>query len=130
MILIDTSVWVDLFNQTSTPESDRLQAYLLEREPIALCGVVLTEILMGFREGQIFKRVQELLESIPLTQDLDRKGYEAAADLYRLCRAKGYTVRSTVDCLIAQTCIRNDLFLLARDRDFEQIARCSALKLV
>ena len=47
----------------------------------------------------------------------------AAAKLYRQCRAKGVTVRSTIDCLIAQLCIRDNLPLLAKDRDFTQMAK-------
>jgi len=49
--------------------------------------------------------------------------YEAAADLYRRCRAAGVTVRSTVECLIAQLALEHNATLLHSDRDYERIAR-------
>ena len=48
--------------------------------------------------------------------------YAQAAYLYFSCRRKGITIRSTIDCLIAQTAIDNDLILLHSDKDFERIA--------
>jgi len=49
--------------------------------------------------------------------------YEAAADLYRRCRAAGVTVRSTIDYLIAQLAMEYNATLLHRDRDYERIAQ-------
>ncbi len=39
------------------------------------------------------------------------------------CRTKGITIRSTIDLLIAQTAIDNDVMLLANDSDFLNIAK-------
>jgi predicted nucleic acid-binding protein len=50
------------------------------------------------------------------------KSYQAAALISIKCRAKGLTIRSTIDLLIAQTAIENNLFLLHNDRDFTRIA--------
>jgi predicted nucleic acid-binding protein len=55
--------------------------------------------------------------------------YEAAAELYRLCRRGGETPRRLADCLIAVVAIRNDVELLCRDVDFEVIARHAPLRL-
>jgi predicted nucleic acid-binding protein len=49
--------------------------------------------------------------------------------LYRQCRKKGLTIRSTVDLLIAQTDIDNRATLLHNDRNFEAIAIGSLLRL-
>jgi len=38
------------------------------------------------------------------------------------------TVRSTIDCLIAQVCVEHDATLLHNDRDFERIASVVPLK--
>lgn len=46
-----------------------------------------------------------------------------AAKLYFKCRKKGITIRSTIDLLIAQTAIENDLYLLHDDNDFTLIAK-------
>lgn len=60
----------------------------------------------------------------PMSLDL----FEQAAQLYRTCRAAGYTIRSAHDCLIAACAIRNDVPLLHADIDFDHIARVSALR--
>jgi len=54
--------------------------------------------------------------------------FEEAAQLYRLARRQGVTIRSSVDCLIAATAIRHDLVVLHSDRDFPLLARVSALR--
>ncbi|MDF2529848.1 MAG: PilT protein domain protein, partial [Gammaproteobacteria bacterium] len=48
--------------------------------------------------------------------------YQLAAEHYFKCRKKGLTIRSTIDCLIAQIAIENDLLLLHNDRDFVSMA--------
>jgi len=54
--------------------------------------------------------------------------FEEAAQLYRLARRQGITVRSSVDCLIAATALRHDLAVLHHDRDFPLLARVSPLR--
>jgi hypothetical protein len=53
--------------------------------------------------------------------------FEEAAGLYRSARRAGFTVRSSVDCLIAACAIKNGLTVLHRDRDFPALARVSPL---
>ncbi len=48
MILVDTSVWVDFINSHATAETDFLDA-VLQREPVLIGNLVLTEVLQGFR---------------------------------------------------------------------------------
>jgi predicted nucleic acid-binding protein len=59
----------------------------------------------------------------------EKKSYAAAARIYFDCRKKGITINSTVDCLIAQTAIENDLTLLHNDADFDRIQRVAPLKI-
>lgn len=55
--------------------------------------------------------------------------YEEAASLYRACRSGGETVRKMADCLVAVPAIRAGAKLLQSDRDFEVLARHTALEL-
>jgi predicted nucleic acid-binding protein len=48
--------------------------------------------------------------------------HREAARLYQACPAAGVTIRSTIDCFIAQLAIEHDLVLLHGDRDFERMA--------
>ncbi|MDQ4069069.1 MAG: hypothetical protein M3203_06305 [Actinomycetota bacterium] len=54
--------------------------------------------------------------------------FEAAADLYRACKAGGETVRALTDCLIAVVALRQSLSVLHADRDFDVLARHTGLQ--
>jgi predicted nucleic acid-binding protein len=129
-MLVDTSVWIDFFNHHPSPQAQRLTAAIQRNEIIAMTGLVYTEILLGLKNDADAQRVAQLLVICDWLPEPSREDYAQAAKLYRDCRSQGVTIRSTIDCLIAQLCIRDGLPLLAKDRDFEQLARFSGVKLV
>ncbi len=123
MILVDTSVWIDFFNKIDSAEAAHLRSLVADARPLAIPGLVLTEILQGMRTETDAERVRHVLSAFDPTPELDPADYLKAAEIYRVCRNRGLTVRSTIDCLIAQLCLRHGYELLAKDRDFEAIAR-------
>lgn len=127
MIVIDTAVWADWFNGIDSAEVERL-ADALDRQDAGLVPLILTEVLQGFRGDRDFERARRLLVQLPVLT-LDVGGHAAAASLFRRLRRLGVTVRGTVDCVIAQTCIAADVELLSTDQDFVAIARHTALRL-
>jgi predicted nucleic acid-binding protein len=127
VIVVDTTVWADWFNGTDSPEVDHLDQ-ALERQNAGLAPVILTEVLQGFRADRDFQRARELLVQIPVLT-LDVEGHAAAAHLFRSLRRRGVTVRGTIDCIIAQTCITAGAELLSTDQDFAAIARHTSLRL-
>ncbi len=129
-MLVDTSVWVDFFNGHRSPHAQRLHEAIGDDEAIALPGLVITEILLGLRNEDEADKILRLLDAFGPGPEPSRADHVAAARLYRLCRSHGVTIRSTMDCLIAQMCLRDGLALLTRDRDFAGIARCTSLELV
>lgn len=129
-MLVDTSVWVDYFNGYPSPQADCLAEAIDGALPIVIPGIVLTEILLGLRSDAEAARIADLLTAFDPAPDLVREDYIEAAVIYRQCRGRGYTIRFTVDCLIAQVCLRNDYPLLSKDRDFKAIARCRPLAIV
>jgi len=129
-VLVDTSVWIDFFNAHDSPEAQLLAASMADGEPIEIPGIVLVEVLSGFRSEAEAARIGHLLEAFDELPEPDRGDCLEAARIFRACRSRGRTIRSTVDCLIAQECLRHDLVLLTRDRDFRAIAECTGLRLV
>ena len=129
-MLVNTSVWIDYFNGYPSPEADRLAQAIDDNEPIILCGIVITEILLGLRSDAEAARIAELLDAFEPAPEPDRVDYREAATLYQRCRSQGHTIRSTIDCLIARLCIRHGHDLLTKDRDFRLIAACHPLRLV
>jgi len=123
LILVDTSVWIDFFKGVKTKEEKFLVSLIKKEEPVFITGIVLMEILQGIREKEQFNQVKEYLSAFPLAKIHEPQTYIKAADIYRKCKKKGITVRSPIDCLIAQIAIENDLYILHRDRDYTNIAK-------
>jgi predicted nucleic acid-binding protein len=124
VILVDTSLWIHLLNRGSrTPVSER------DLVNFVTCGPIVQEVLQGMRDDPRAGALRHSFLSLPLLNDpLPRRTFVAAADLYRLGREKGYTIRSSIDCLIAAIAIENDVTVWHKDRDYEAIARYSQLR--
>jgi len=121
LILVDSSVWIDYFRGSPTPQCARLDA-LLGTEPLAIGDLILVEVLQGFTSDRDFNQAKKLLTSLVVTdlcgQDIAMK----AAKNFRALRALGITVRKTIDTVIATRCIESGFTLLHADRDFEPFA--------
>ena len=124
MILVDTSVWVELLN-------GRLGARVSQQELLnfATCGPILQEVMQGLSDDPASDAVREGLLALPVLGDpLPCASFLSAAEIYRLGRTKGYTIRSSTDCLIATIAIDNRVPVWHRDRGFEAIARYTSLQ--
>lgn len=118
MILVDSSVWVDYFRGTTTPQAEKLDL-LLGNEPIATCDLILTEVLQGFVSDRDFNQAKKLMTSLVIVDLAGQTMAIQAAKNFRALRALGITVRKTIDTVIATRCIESGLPLLYSDRDFD-----------
>lgn len=126
-ILPDTSAWISFFRDAKDETGLKLRKLIELEADICLCGPIITEVLQGIRGEKEYKKIAKIFE-LPEYFILDRDVYEYAAEIYRGCRTQGYTIRSTLDCLIAATAIRQDAHVLHQDRDYDAIARFYPLK--
>ena len=117
MILVDSSVWIDYFRGRRTREAAQLDG-LLGVEPVAIGDLMLAEVLQGFVAEADFRRALKLFEPVPVVEIGGRAVAVQAARNFRALRARGVTVRKTIDTLIATRCIHDGLPLLFSDRDF------------
>ena len=125
MVLVDTSVWIELFRKSSRL---RLES-LVDFDDVVTCLPVLQEVLQGFDAELSFVQAREAMTALPIVESpLGRAVFIQAVDLYRAARRQGLTVRSSADCVIAACAIRNHLEVLHYDRDFDALARVSELK--
>jgi hypothetical protein len=117
VVVVDSSVWIDYFNGVDSTAALRLDE-LLGAEPLAVGDLVLTEVLQGFRNESHYQTAKKLMLSLTVFDMLGQEMAEKSADNFRTLRAKGITVRRTVDVIIATYCIEHRLPLLFGDKDF------------
>jgi len=117
MIFVDSSVWIDYFRGSPTPQAEQLDA-LLGREELAVGDIVLAEVLQGFDRDRDFDTARDVL-ALTMVEVGGRDVAIQAARHFRLLRARGITIRKTIDTLIATRCIMDGLPLLYSDRDFD-----------
>ncbi|MBI2894645.1 MAG: PIN domain nuclease [Deltaproteobacteria bacterium] len=128
MVIVDTTVWVDYFRGTVTPQADWLDA-ALARERLGVTDLILCEVLQGVRDRALQRRTRKLLLALELHPGVGLQIALAAAEHHRILRSRGITVRKTIACLIATFCIRHRHELLHNDRDFAPFARYLGLRL-
>lgn len=121
MILVDSSVWIDFFRGRATPQTDRLDR-LLGDEPVAIGDLMMTEVLQGFASDRDFNTAHRMLAALDLVEIGGADVMVEAARFFRQLRARGVTVRKTIDTLIATRCIVSGHRLLYSDRDFDPFA--------
>ncbi|MBK8508394.1 MAG: PIN domain nuclease [Candidatus Competibacteraceae bacterium] len=127
MILVDSSVWIDYFRGTSTPQTDTLDA-LLGSEPVITGDLILTEVLQGFSKDRDFNIARSLLTSLDIVNLAGRDIAIQAARNFRALRASGVTVRKTIDTVIATRCIENGFMLLYSDKNFDPFVQHLGLR--
>jgi predicted nucleic acid-binding protein len=125
MVLVDTSVWIEVFKKPASVDLTELVAF----DDVATCLPVVQEVLQGFREERAFELARTAMLALPIVEaPLMEPVYLEAVALYRSARRRGITVRSSVDCLITVCALRNGLEVLHRDRDFTALAKVSSLR--
>ena len=129
MILVDTSALLPFLAGRSTRATEAIATALSDGLEIGLAPVVVQEILQGARDESQWRRLQRyLLTQMILAPRDPLATHVAAARIYYDCRRRGLTVRSTLDCVVAQIALEHGVPLLHDDRDFDAIARVRALK--
>lgn len=126
MILVDTSVWIDFFRPRPGNAGTELRRIIADSEPVALTGMVVTEILQGLTRDA--DAVEDYLFQWDLLEPGGFETYRHAASIVRLGRSKGISL-TTVDALIAAIAVEHRAALFTMDTDFSRIARISNLSL-
>ena len=128
MVLVDTSVWIDFLRGTPSASAQTLEALLIDRADVCICGVILTEILQGIRNDKHVAQTRDLLDAavfLPMTHET----FINSAQLYRKLRKKGFTIRKPIDCMIAAVALEHDVPLLHKDKDFLPLEKHGSLKI-
>jgi predicted nucleic acid-binding protein len=125
MILVDTSVWIDVLRD-KTGDVVRSFKSRVGDEVIVFCRFIQLELLQGAKDEHEWSRLDEYL-SAQYYLEASEKTWRNAARIYFELRKSGTTVRSPIDCCIACVAMESQAMLLHRDRDFESIAKITPL---
>src|SRR5215475_12002015 len=128
-VIVDTTVWIDFFEGTNTPQSEFLDT-LVRQGDAAIGDLILTEVLQGIDDDKEYRLVKRHLSDFHIYPMIGRDYALKSAMNYRKLRAKGFTIRKTVDCWIATFCIERRFPLLHNDRDFDAFEQHLKLKVL
>ncbi len=129
MIAVDTSAVIDLLRNRRTALARNLALLIEIGETVGFPAPVAQELLQGARDEGEWRLLSRYVGSQEILYP-DAESYRRAAKIYYDCRRAGLTVRSSVDCLIAQLALDCGGYLLAHDRDYAAITAVRPLKIV
>ena len=130
MILVDTSVLIDFFKSSKSEAALRFKLVLEQSLNFGITSHVFQEVLQGAKSEKEYKLLRRYLETQRFFHPKDPvDSFAEAARIFFLCRKKGLTIRSTIDCLIAQIAMEHDLLLLHSDQDFHLMANVIPLRI-
>ena len=125
MILVDTSVWIEIFRDKTGNFVKAFQK-ATGAENYAISRFQQLELLQGAADEKEWGLLEKYL-STQYYLEASQDTWPEAARIYFELRRKGVTINSPVDCCIAQIALENGAFLLHRDKDFEKISRVRPL---
>lgn len=123
--IVDTSVWIRLFKDRSGRVASALDE-AIGQEVILMPPPIRLELLQGCRGDQEWGSMLGRLAHFQVAP-MSTASWDAAARIYYELRQLGVTVRSALDCCIAQVALESFSTLVHYDRDFETITRVRPL---
>jgi len=129
LILVDSSVWIDYFNNVINWQTDKLDSSI-GIEQVIITDHILLEVLRGFRNEKDYNAAKYYLDKFPCYDTMDKELAIKCVENYRYLRKTGVTVKSTVDLIIATYCIENNILLLHNDHDYDPIEEHLKLKVL
>jgi predicted nucleic acid-binding protein len=124
MILVDTSVLISFLRGEENSEVNKLIEIIDRGISFGINYFIYQELLQGVSSEDQFNKLKDYLDSLKFFElKRGKDSFADASKIYFNCKKNGITIRSTIDCLIVQTAIENNLLLLHNDRDFTMISK-------
>ena len=124
MYLVDTSVWIDYLRGRDVAHVHFIDELLANPLAVGISDLIYLEILQGATDARAFDKLRQYFSGQRFYRFIDAEASHAnAAKLYFDARRAGLTVRSNLDCLIAQCAIDHSLILLHNDVNFVRLGQ-------
>ena len=129
MILVDSSVWIELLRGTqSRAHLEFRELAITDPASISTCEPIAMELLSGPTDPLTVRRIEDQLGTLEDLAVDPAQDFRAAAALARTVRRGGHTVRSLTDCLIAAIALRRRTTVWHCDEDYVRIAAVTDLQ--
>lgn len=129
MLLVDSSVWIDITRGIATAATRFLDARD-DQDELSTTGIIFQEVLQGARDDASFEQIRQRFWSMLVLEPRELSTYEVAAQLYRAARRQAFTIRKPNDCIIAALALEHGAMLVHNDRDFLALAQVEPALLV
>ena len=126
MILVDTSVWIEVLRDKTGHVVKAFQKKT-HTENYVLSRFNQLELLQGAKNGKEWELLVDYLGTQYYLEASDIT-WQQAGRIYFQLRRRGVTINSPIDCCIAQIALEYGAVLLHRDKDFEKISRVRPLE--
>ena len=126
--VIDTSIWVNYLSQSNFEQVFTTNK-IIDSKKLFVLPVIFQEILQGINDDLLFEKIKYNFLAFKSVKYDNYIASLEAAKLYRFLRKKGVTIRKPNDCLIGYLCIELNLSLYHCDKDFDNIAKHTSLKI-
>jgi hypothetical protein len=118
--ILDTSILVMITRRGSSISLDRVRE-ALATDDLFITAVSAMELLQGAYDHADWQTLQRFIASQELLEPAPVDWTNAARTFFELRRV-GQTMRSALDCIIAEIAMRNGMMLVHGDRDFEKVS--------
>ena len=124
MILADTSILIGYLKGSKGILYDKMNSIIDNEIPYGICHYVYQELLQGSLNEQEYKVLKEYLNTLPFYGlQYGEESFENAARMYMNCKKKGIKIQNTIDFLIAEIAIENNLYLFHNDANYTKISK-------
>jgi len=125
-VLIDTSAWIDFFQDESSPYGAVVDA-LLKEDLACTTGLVKAEIIPGAKNRKEFNQLKDCFDALPLLAD-PVEMWDEIINAQRKLKQKGVNGAGIPDLIIAVTAMANNAEVFSKDHHFDLMEKILGLE--
>jgi predicted nucleic acid-binding protein len=126
-VLVDTSVWIAYFRNTSPELSQKLEELMSDSE-VCIPRIVIAELIQGSKSDREISTIENLADAFVVIDQTEATWVEAGKLAYKL-KKKGQTI-NLADCYIASIAQEQGCDIFTLDQHFKQIQDMTGISLI
>lgn len=126
-ILIDTSIWIDYFQNRSSLISEKVDKILSENE-VYVPKIVIAELIQGAKSGKEISIIEDFLDAFHIVDQKEDTWLKAGRLSFDL-KKKGKTI-NLLDCYIAAIAQEHECKIFSLNRHFKEIQSIADISLI